>query len=57
VPRDKILGRAKRNPLKFLPDHLPLCRFSSSSLELDEEYQKLESMSLAPATSARFFFL
>jgi hypothetical protein len=41
----------------FLPDRLPLCRFSSSSLELDEEYQELESMSLAPATIARSFFL
>jgi hypothetical protein len=29
---------AKRKPLMFLPDRLPLCRFSSSSsLELDEE--------------------
>jgi hypothetical protein len=28
---------AKHNPLMFLPDRLPLCRFYSSSLELDEE--------------------
>jgi hypothetical protein len=48
---------AKNKPLMFLPDRLPLCRFSSSSLELDEEYQELESMSLAPATIARSFFL
>jgi hypothetical protein len=27
----------KHNPLMFLPDRLPLCWFSSSSLELDEE--------------------
>jgi hypothetical protein len=28
---------AKHKPLMFLPERLPLCRFSSSSLELDEE--------------------
>jgi hypothetical protein len=28
---------AKHKLLMFLPDHLLLCRFSSSSLELDEE--------------------
>jgi hypothetical protein len=28
---------AKHKPLMFLPGRLPLCQFSSSSLELDEE--------------------
>jgi hypothetical protein len=28
---------AKHKPLMFLLDSLPLCRFSFSSLELDEE--------------------
>jgi hypothetical protein len=28
---------AKHRVLMFLLDHLPLCQFSSSSLELDEE--------------------
>jgi hypothetical protein len=48
---------AKHKPLIFLLERLPLCRFSSSSLELDEEYQELESLSLAPATIAHSFFL
>jgi hypothetical protein len=48
---------AKHKPLMFFPNHLPLCWFSSSSLELDEEYRELESMSLALATIARSFFL
>jgi hypothetical protein len=39
----------------FLLDRLPLCRFSSLSLELDEEYQELESMLLVLATIARSF--
>jgi hypothetical protein len=47
----------KHMPLMFLPDCLPMCRFSSSSLEPDEEWQELESMSLAPATIAQSFFL
>jgi hypothetical protein len=51
------LWAAKHKPLMFLLDRLPLCWFSSSSLELDEESQKLESMSLAPATITRSFFL
>jgi hypothetical protein len=48
---------AKHKPLMFLLECLPLCRFSSSSLELDEDNQELESMSLAPATITRSFFL
>jgi hypothetical protein len=48
---------AKHKPLMFLPDRLPMCRFSSSSLEIDEEWQELESMLLAPTTIARSFFL
>jgi hypothetical protein len=47
----------KHKPLMFLPDRLPLCRFSSSLLELDEVYKELESMSLAPTTIAHSFFL
>jgi hypothetical protein len=48
---------AKHKPLMFLLECLPLCRFSSSSLELDEEYQELELMSLAPATIVRSLLL
>jgi hypothetical protein len=48
---------AKHRPLMFFLERLPLCQFSSSSLELDEEYQELELISLALATIARFFFL
>jgi hypothetical protein len=47
----------KHKPLMFLPDRFPLCQFSSSSLELDEVLQELESMSLALATIAHSFFL
>jgi hypothetical protein len=32
----KTLG-GEAQPVMFLPDRLPLCRFSTSSLELDEE--------------------